>query len=99
MRWSRVRFPPGSPQQLPHFPSVGELLVFLSRIGRCHSLGWRVQGAFSPLLLDDLSPYRTSAPTASAQCERVTRHSHEKAGPCQAIFLVVSTVHQTAEKR
>jgi len=71
----------------------------LSRIGCCHSLGWRVQGAFSPLLLDDLSPYRTSAPTASAQCERVTRHSHEKAGPCQAIFLVVSTVHQTADQR
>src|SRR5262249_34176855 len=31
--------------------------------------------------------------------ERVTRHSHEKAGPCQAIFLVVSTVHQTADQR
>src|SRR5262249_50009021 len=31
--------------------------------------------------------------------ERVTRHSHEKAGPCQAIFLVVSTAHQTADQR
>src|SRR6516162_6575693 len=29
----------------------------------------------------------------------MTRHFHEKAGPCQAIFWVVSTVNQTADQR
>ena len=31
--------------------------------------------------------------------ERITGYFHEKAGLCQAIFLVVSTVHQTADQR
>ena len=30
---------------------------------------------------------------------RITRHFHEKAGSCQAVFLVVSTVEQTADQR
>jgi len=31
--------------------------------------------------------------------ERITGYFHEKAGLCQAIFWVVSTVHQTADQR
>ena len=35
----------------------------------------------------------------SLRIDRVTRHFHEKAGACQALLLVVSNVHQTADQR
>jgi hypothetical protein len=30
---------------------------------------------------------------------RLTRHFHEKAGPCQAVFLVLPTMRPTADQR
>ena len=32
-------------------------------------------------------------------CSWITRHFHEKAGPCQGVFLVVPTMRPTADQR
>ena len=40
----------------------------------------------------DAAPQQRRELPAWRGCDRVTRHFHEKAAPCQAVFLVVSTV-------